>query len=188
MQGSGYIIIQRWKTDNRSNEIIARYKGIEADRGIPWPLEELHEYKSLRIIDGLVHPNDFEFCKKYYEQALSLPFVSHFLYCEKDEVAFVNIPESVQKKFSLVGYDFGYVDEYNIFSSIYHDVINGRYEELRAFSNRLNENLLFSNRADADDLGRIRAEMLEKGADLETIEEGDEIYTIKVHIYSEDLT
>jgi hypothetical protein len=68
--------------------------------------------------------------------------------------------------FQLLGYDLGYYDQGH-FSSIYHEVIPARYDELGPFGAALNSNLLLPSRDLANQLRETRMKLIGVGIDLE---------------------
>lgn len=199
ISGSGFLVVRRWDLNDlkkymkggrlaialkqaqlvssRINKTIDRYKGFE---GVAWLLDDKQDFRTLKVSDGLAHISEYALCKQYLK-ACRLPHVVVLLYCQKQGSFGEVVPEFIQKEFSFDGIDVGYIDEYNLFSSVYHDIIYGTYNELNAFSNQLNDNVLFDSEDDANEFIKKRAELVLKGAHLETLEEGDEIYAVKIY-------
>lgn len=74
--------------------------------------------------------------------------------------------------FRFLGYDLGvFESEYNYFSVIFHDVLFGKHDPLRAFSAALNERLLIPSSFIAQRLAAIRRDLRRVAADLETLDE-----------------
>jgi hypothetical protein len=145
------------------DKILAQYKGFE---GQPWPDE--HGVEDLDLDRGLAPPRCYDVVVDYYRR------VSHIWACELLYLAFIDSPNVALPKprnFSFCGYDYGYyVSEFNLYSSLFNEIIYGKYEPLRAFVQILNENLLIPSLDAFEKIDRTRQELLAAGADLETDE------------------
>lgn len=77
-----------------------------------------------------------------------------------------------------MGFDVGYYESESLhFSVVLNEVVCGTVVELVGFAKRLNANLLFSSREDAEELMRVRESLMGSGADLEM---GDESHRRRV--------
>ena len=69
--------------------------------------------------------------------------------------------------FIKVGYDVGICEDECIFSSIINEIIFGHIEELIAFKESLNENLLFPDKKSAEEYVCMHNQMEALGKDVE---------------------
>jgi hypothetical protein len=81
------------------------------------------------------------------------------------------------KKINFIGYDYGNIYEYDVYASIFEEILFGHSHELVVFKNKLNECFLFSSVELAEEYVKIHHKLLLEGEDVET---GDvmEIYEI----------
>ena len=78
------------------------------------------------------------------------------------------MPYCFREQAVFVGYDIGACDEEKtIYSSIFNEVLFGGYNELTAYKNLLNENLLFPDRAVAERYVDLHNEISASGKDVE---------------------
>jgi len=172
-QKYGYLVIRRFKpgetgtfpirvvTSNfiEPSEVQLHYKGIEGEH---WPDNTNIQYKNDLLELSYkktfnIYRNTIKFNKK---ELYDLIFVK----LDADE----KIPIYPIKGFVFYGFDYGiYTSAWNVYSVIINEVLYGKYEELRKFSNYLNDNLLFPNMNILIDIIETRKKLLTHGADLE---------------------
>ena len=160
-----------WSCD----EIIQKYRGIE---GLPWPEEDGTDMLSLE--NGLAPISKLILVRNYFQRvSMKYPVDFIFICFPSDKVA-ANIEVPVD--FLFLGYDYGnYISEFNLYSSLLNEVIWGKYEEMQDYTRFLNDYLLFPEVEIIDKLDGTRRKLLEKGADLETEEEGEEFGPIMIY-------
>jgi len=82
------------------------------------------------------------------------------------------IPSVIQSEFYLLGYDFGTCkEEWTIYSSIFNEILFGNINDLIAYKDHLNENLLFSNNYIAEKYQELHNNLYNKNIDVEHDEE-----------------
>lgn len=148
--------------------ISERFKGLSADRH-PWPLADARIDALCGdggLLDcGLVPLSHLGYVMEYYRRAIE-QIPCDLLYCQPlaswDEA---ELRESNHVTFG--GYDYGYyLGAENHFSAIHNDVIYGRYDELRAYAEHLNEGLLLPTLQLVQDVHHTRTELIHLNADL----------------------
>lgn len=78
------------------------------------------------------------------------------------------MPSSLRELVVFVGYDIGSCDEEKtIYSSIFNEVLFGGYDDLVAYKNLLNENLLFPDKATAERYVDLHNRMSAQGKNVE---------------------
>lgn len=103
---------------------------------------------------------------KYFERVKE-SVESHLLYVLVGSTA-SDCP-SYLRGFRFLGLDFGtFISEDNYFSVVFHEVLFGANEELRAVAVQLNESLLLPSAAELSNLCEARAKAQRRGADVET--------------------
>jgi hypothetical protein len=145
---------------NSMTDILRKYRGID---GVCWPDEG--NLSHLIDEDGLAPISAVDEVKAYRATHPRAEFL--------DLIALATPPVepigSALPGFVFSGIEVGYYDSpWSSFSSIFHDVLFGRNEQLHRFKERLNSALLLSSPADAQTLIDVRAEQMNAGADLET--------------------
>ena len=177
IQRSGVLLVERvnWWAEGRSrrgfqpavpvsqHELLHRYRGID---GRPWP-DEL----CIASAPGGVAP-----VQEWETLAALVANDTARIY----DLLFVAIPPgpiSPPIGAAFLGFDVGILDEYNDYSSVFHEVICGSIPELREYATRLNDALLFGERADADAYLRLHGELRTRGADVED----DDCLTIAIY-------
>lgn len=81
------------------------------------------------------------------------------------------MPSFLQDQSIKLGYDVGVCEEEKtIYSSIFHEILFGVVDELVTYKNHLNENLLFPNRAIAENYVEVHNAMSAQGRDVEDYE------------------
>lgn len=128
----------------------------------------------------------------YYEEERILPKLNDFIHECREAIknenksdylllylgTSIKVPVIVNKEAKKIGYDYGIkVEENSIYSSIFHEILFGRLEELIAFKNQLNEHLLFPTREVAEEYARVHHKLDEEGKGVEW-EEDMEIFEI----------
>jgi len=72
----------------------------------------------------------------------------------------------------FLGYDFGYLESVtNVYSTVYNEVVYGKYSGLRAMATKLNAQLLLPTMKDVSSLRQMREDLLRSKADLESDQE-----------------
>jgi hypothetical protein len=177
---SGYLIVRRinpatdvpidnpipWP-DTRSpvlnlshEEVQARYRGFD---GWPWPDDT--KFALPPLTNGLAVATLLPAIEEYYKE-VSKSYSCDLIYLDYTQGirALIELPT----RFKFLGYDYGYyVGEDNLFSSLFHEVIYGVYDDMTRFSELINDNLLLLNIEAAEQLHRTRTNLLEANADLE---------------------
>ncbi len=78
------------------------------------------------------------------------------------------MPSSLREEAVFVGYDIGACDEEKtIYSSIFNEVLFGGYDELIAYKDLLNENLLFPDKVMAERYVDLHNQMSAQGKNVE---------------------
>lgn len=89
-----------------------------------------------------------------------------------------DIPNFLKNHVVQVGFDYGILEEISCaYSSIFHEVLFGKIDELVMFKDKLNEHLLFPTQDLAKDYYHIHHKLFLEGKDVEH-EEYMEIYEI----------
>lgn len=158
------------------DEVLKYYRGIE---GEPWPLNT--DLINNFLIEGLLPLNQYKVAAKYYEE-VNKKYLCDLIYLQTYTKS--NSQEVLPDNFSFGGYDYGiYISEYNYYSVIFHEVIYGKYDELRDYSKYLNNNFLFSSIDIVKRLENTRNQLLKLGADLETVDVNEIFVPISIHLY-----
>lgn len=158
-------------------EIETTYAGFD---GEVWPLE--CGKQSLEICDGLAPLSNLRATEEYYKKARSESICDLLILDFSSEIwESARLPTY----FEFVGFDFGvYATEYNYFSVLFHEVIFGQNDELRAFGLLLNPHLLF---ASTEVVGKVlkARELLSKSndVDLETFEPEECLEPVAIYRY-----
>ena len=149
--------------------IAKRFKGLSADRHA-WPLED-DRIDALcgdgGLLDcGLVPLSELEYVVDYHRRAQEHA-PCDLLYCQPlaswDEA---ELRES--NELSFCGYDYGYfLGIENHFSAVHNDILYGRYDLLRAYSDHLNADLLLPTLQLVQDVHHDRTELIHSHAALE---------------------
>lgn len=150
--------------DMSDEEVFEHYKGID---GEAWP--ETSALRDITLQAGLAPLHEYEAVKAYL-RSVSAKYKCDLLYlefpCGADDVP------PIPLDFKFLGYDYGfYQSEDNLFSSIFHEVIYGRYGEMKSHASFLNNNLLLPTLETISSLTFARDNLLKTGADLETDDE-----------------
>jgi hypothetical protein len=157
------------------DDILRRYRGIE---GEAWP--DGKDIRRLRLERGLASCELFDLVSKYYNKIRD-EYQCDLIHCREaltGDVQPLNLPPG----FDFCGFDYAYyLSESNHYSSLFNEIIYGKYEELRAYAKHLNDSLLFPsielvNRADL-----TRTALIKDGADLETSEGAEVFVAIAIH-------
>jgi hypothetical protein len=142
-------------------QVFELYRGLDDN---PWPRER--DLNWLPAEGGLVHLQHFEQVLDYFRT------LAKFRRCDLLYLVHeARSPEGVVVPPELVflGYDFGgYFSEWSDFSTVFHELLFGHYEAMRAFGRVLNRSLLLPSLDDALALAQVRQELKSAGADLET--------------------
>lgn len=140
--------------------VLARYRGLD---GWPWPGDS--HLAMPPLANGLAVTTPFTALEEYYEETSKL-YPCDLMYL--DFAHGVKTPVGLPPNFRFLGYDYGYYQwEDNLFSSLFHEVIYGVYDEMIAFAKLLNDNLLLPSVDIAQELHCVRTQLLEIGAHLE---------------------
>jgi hypothetical protein len=93
------------------------------------------------------------------------------------------IPAIIKKESEKIGYEYGNLeDEYQIYSSIFQEIILGDFDELIAFKDKLNKHLLFPTKEIAEEYVKVHHQLTEegKGVEMEEILDIYEIWKFKI--------
>lgn len=146
-----------------------KYKGFD---GSPWPQQPDQDLPELQ--HGLL---SIEQMPKALEYLRKLPEVLN------SEIIVLAPDKNLQSTGKFVGFDVGYyLSEFNFYSSIMNEILFGCHEELRAFEDQLNENLLFSERAQANSYIQVRNKLVEAGRELEVLEVDEKLNVIGIDL------
>lgn len=105
--------------------------------------------------------------KEFINQCLELKKLSNCLLLHVISGSDV-MPSSLREQAVFMGYDIGACDEEKtIYSSIFNEVLFGGYDELIAYKDLFNENLLFPDRATADKYVDLHNQMSAQGKNVE---------------------
>lgn len=155
------------------DELIARYRGIE---GEPWP--DALGREEITVHDGLAPLAEYRAVLEYF-QNLKANMLCDLLYIRFVKTAVEELPRS---NFSFCGYDYGFYSSVsNNYSVVFHEIIYGRYDELRACSKLLNQYLLIPTLEDIDKIENRRTQLVSEGADLETDESFEGFSPISIY-------
>jgi hypothetical protein len=171
---SRYGAKERLSSINLSHEeIIKCYRGIE---GEPWPIRD--EFTANNISKGIVPLSMLPNVIEYYRSA------SMSCLCDLICIVINQGPDELIKAFNnfiFCGFDYGiYESEGNCFSSVFNEIIYGKYEELRQFGEHLNSALLLPNEDLLVDFCKSRNRMVQLGADLETTDHAEAFSSISI--------
>ena len=155
-------------------EVRQRYRGIEGD---PWP--ECKDMGKIKLEGGLSSLEQHKIVVDYYN-IVSKKYLCDFLYIQTlPHLSNVRIP--IPHEFTFLGYDYGYYELEDRYSSLYYELIFGFYDEMRHFAKYLNEHLLLPSIDLIKDIEHSRKELVEKGASaIETVEPGEEFSPIAI--------
>ena len=172
---TGQPVAERTAAVAKSHEEILRtYRGIE---GEPWPI--LEDMTGIHLEEGLASCAQYSIVFTYYETVAKI-YPCDLIHCELTPKS-VSLPRDLPPGFIFCGYDYGcYLSETNYFSSLFNEVIYGKYEVLRDYAKFLNEHLLLPSLDLVSRLDTSRRTLAEEGADLET-EDGEIFAPIAVH-------
>lgn len=140
-------------------EVFRRYRGFD---GMAWPSLE---GSSIRIEDGLAKQSDLSSVLQY------LALIPEGGEC--DLIGVASGEESIWTKIGWrrLGIDVGYYDsEWSHYSIVLNEVLFGADEEMRTFSARLNDSLLFEDEKAVAELYSARKRAIAKAIDIERIE------------------
>jgi len=162
--GSWPSLIQKKKIPELSvQEVVSKYQGFEG--------ELVYFFE--------INGNTSEFKKKFDEclrlKELGSCLLLHVISSPSE------MPSFLKDQTIKLGYDVGVCDEEKtIYSSIFHEIIFGYFDELVAYKDLLNENFLFSDRSLAEKYVKIHDELSAQGKGVEDYEEMT-IYEIWKH-------
>jgi hypothetical protein len=155
------------------DDIQVRYRGFE---GYAWPSDIGLE--SINLNAGLASADQEDAVKAYYRTAKKM-YQCDFVYLQLNTAMNAPIPPD----FQLCGYDFGYyLSEHNKYSVLFNEIIYGQYDLLRIYARFLNQHLLLSSLDIIESIVRTRTQLLNAGADLETLEEDETLQPIAIHV------
>lgn len=155
-------------------DVLKQYRGFDGCGS--WP--EAPSLGNIILDQGLASLDQYKAVCDYFAD------VSRESFCDLLCLQYVRTADDAppHPDFHFCGYDFGhYGGEWNVFSVLIHEVINGQYDQLRHYANVLNEYFLLPELADADRLKETRDALKRNGADLET-EEDEEFVPIRIYI------
>lgn len=134
-------------------EVVRKYQGFEGELVFFFVINEnMTELK--KVIEECLELKSFGSC--YLLHVISDPNV---------------MPSLLKNQVVKLGYDVGVCkEEKTIYSSIFHEVIFGYFDELIVFKDLLNENLLFPNRAIAERYVAIHNDLSAQGKGVEDYE------------------
>ena len=139
-------------------DVWKKYRGIGGEIG--WP--DIDNPKP-PLINGLASFSSFMSCYKFWEKAKKK--------YPRDKINLLAIGE-VEKcddlRFIFLGYDCGFISEFDNFSAISDDLIFRNFFELEPFRRLLNKNMLFSTFIEANIFLEKRKKLLEQSYPLET--------------------
>lgn len=134
-------------------ELVSRYQGFEGElvcffeikRDTPELQNKLHEFLKLKKMGSC--------------------FLLHVISSPSE------MPSVLKEQAIKLGYDVGVCDEEKtIYSSIFHEVIFGYFDELISYKDLLNENFLFPDRFIAEKYVKTHDELSVQGKDVEDYE------------------
>jgi hypothetical protein len=155
-----------FKNSKKKNfvELLNRYSGFEGECLCYRQTNNIEELENIineaqKLINSLNHHECF------------LLLCSNIILSEQ-------IKKKLEKKFILIGYDYGILlDEDELYSSILQEILFGNIEELKTFKNKLNEQYLFSSHEIIKSYVTMHHHLALAGKDVE-IEDDMEIYEL----------
>lgn len=157
------------------DDILKSYRGIE---GEVWSDGE--DLKELYLRRGLAMSDHFDIVSAYYTRVCS-KYQSDFIHCCEMHLD-DELPTHLPPSFLFRGFDYGYYDsEDNHYSSLFNEIIYGKYPELRAYAKTLNSSLLFPTMEIVRRVDLTRKDLITKNADLETAEAEEAFAPIAIH-------
>lgn len=173
MYNEGYLVVRRvnWFAEfsrakrqpavNLSHEkILACYRGFD---GEPWP--EIPNSEVPLLHDGLASADKFSTVEVFYGAA-SNSYLCDLLYVQCGRRS-TFVPASLVD-LAFLGYDYGYyLSESNLYSSLFHEIVYGLYDQMRNLAGVLNNHLLLPSIEVVELVDRTRSELIKTGADLE---------------------
>ncbi|HEY5961292.1 MAG TPA: hypothetical protein VIV60_32265 [Polyangiaceae bacterium] len=127
---------------------------------------------------NLVPIDEIDEVKLYLAQCQSVG-ACELLWCARDEHA-SDPPEGAVH----LGFDYGvWTSPTDYYSILFHEVLFGKFEEMRQFACRLNGALLLGDPADAAPIATTRESLLRGGADLES-SNGDVCRVVEIFAFS----
>ncbi len=140
-------------SESSVKEVVSKYEGFEGEFVCFLEIKEnLTEFK--KMIDECLKLKELGSC-----------FILHIISSPE------KMPSSLRDQVIKLGYDVGVCEEEKtIYSSIFHEVIFGYYDELVTHKDLLNENLLFPDRSVAEEYVNVHDEMSRQGKDVEDYE------------------
>ncbi|MGE5196679.1 MAG: hypothetical protein ACM3JI_05060, partial [Anaerolineae bacterium] len=135
-------------------EVVSKYQGFEGELVCFFEIKEnISEIK--KMIDECLKLKELGNC--FILHVISSPDV---------------MPSSLNDQAIKLGYDVGVCEEEKtIYSSIFHEVIFGYFDELIAYKELLNENFLFPDKSLAEKYVRLHNELSAQGKGIEDYEE-----------------
>ncbi|PJD98320.1 MAG: hypothetical protein CK425_01165 [Parachlamydia sp.] len=131
-------------------EVINKYQGFEGELICLFKVEENRQE-----------------LEKFINQCLELKKLSSCLLLHVISGSEV-MPSSLREQAVFVGYDIGACDEEKtLYSSLFNEVLFGGYEELIAYKDLLNDNLLFPDKATAERYVDLHNKMSAQGKNVE---------------------
>lgn len=145
-------------------DIVSKYKGFEGDLICFFNINE-----NLTDINKMT--------KDYLKlKELGNCFVLHIISMPN------SLPDFLKKQTIKLGYDVGVCEEEKtIYSSIFHEILFGYFDELISYKDFLNDNFLFPDRSIAEEYVKLHDEMSAQGKDVEDYEKMT-IYEIWEHL------
>jgi hypothetical protein len=147
-------LLQKKKIPELSvQEAVAKYQGFEGE------LVSFFE----------IHEDMIEYAKKLDEclrlKQLGSCFLLHIISSPSE------MPSFLKDHAVKLGYDVGVCDEEKtIYSSIFHEIIFGYFDELVSYKDLLNENLLLPDRSSAENYVELHNELSAQGKGVEDYE------------------
>jgi len=138
-------------TDLSVQEVVSKYQGFEGELVCFFEVKgNTHEFRK-NLLDGYLEMKKLGNC--FFLHLLSSPS---------------EMPSFLKDQVIKLGYDVGACDEeVTLYSSIFHEVIFGYFDELISYKDLLNENLLFPNRAIAEKYVDLHNQMSAEGKNVE---------------------
>ncbi|MDH5755947.1 MAG: hypothetical protein OEZ55_04685 [Nitrospinota bacterium] len=156
------------------HEVLNLYRGIEGEL---WPWAQKDDLRK-RFEDVCT--------LEVKELAHIRHYLDNLTFKGKVDMIYVAVNEDVCNEnenslMPMLGYDYGYIDEFGVYSVIFHEILYGRIREMREYVKILNTNMLFNSLSDIAVLEETRNQLLSRGAALETSPTPLEMMKISVY-------
>jgi len=155
----------------------SRYRGFD---GEPWPLDVVN--LGIVLHQGIAPIEQLEEVRRYLA-------TSRLTHSRVDLILLLPAtlsPFEAPRGFRFIGWDIGYyVSEWNAYSFLLHEVIDGRFESLSLFREQLNEYSLVQERRVCAEMLNEKSRLQASGTVFETESESEYFHPIGIAVLSE---